>query len=180
MKKKTSSWLAALVLATLVIAGAVLINLRSYLPSQPKEAKTTILAETTLAFAVIPPAKAGSVVSVPVQIDTGQNTVSAVQLVINYDPKVLENVSLSVGQFLPQVTVLQNKIDVDKGVVNYALGSLRPQKGNGELVVFRARVKSSAPKQTEITLGEGTEAAAIGERGNVLKATRKAVLAIIP
>lgn len=64
-----------------------------------------------------------------VAIDSGQNSVTAVQLELTYDPKALTNVDIVPGDFFTNPNVLLKKIDPSTGRITYAIGVPLGQKG---------------------------------------------------
>lgn len=67
--------------------------------------------------------------SVEVNIDSGENLVSGVQLEFSYDPKLLANVDISEGPFLKGPVELLKNIDAKNGRISYALGIPMGQTG---------------------------------------------------
>ena len=56
-----------------------------------------------------------------VHIDTGGQSISGVQLALKYDPKIINNVSLTPGDFFENPIILENAIDRENGIVFYTL-----------------------------------------------------------
>src|SRR6266581_5747197 len=77
--------------------------------------------------------------AVNVIVDAGKSPISAAQLQISYDPRVLTNVSIEKGNFFSAPMELQNKIDSLNGIINYAIGitpANQPQPGTGVVAVI--------------------------------------------
>ena len=136
-------WIALVVGAGvfLVIAGSIIfLRGNSSVINNP-----TPTTETT-AYPTTDPALIASSLSfnrydsaVDVTIDTGIDSVSGVQLKIAYDPKVLTNVKVVPGSFFPNGTVLQNDVDITKGIISYAFAinpGMQGQKGKGQVVTI--------------------------------------------
>src|SRR3989344_4022792 len=126
MSKRTLFLIFALFLITFV-----LIMLALY---QPQASKTTIatptkepVAQTTLLFGSPVIATSSSAVtlnySLPINISTGKNKVTAVQLELQYDPAILTDVAVVPGSFFTNPVTLLNQIDVKTGRISYAFGA---------------------------------------------------------
>lgn len=117
--------------------------------------------------------------SLAVMIDTGSgektNAVTAVQLEMEYDPKVLTAVTLTSGSFIPNATPLVNNIDQTNGKITYALaippsGSGVSGKGSVATIQFRSLIPQGS--STTVRLLPTTLVTAQGVSESVLlKAT---------
>lgn len=104
-------------------------------------------------------------VSVPITINTGKNTVSAVELHLSFDPQKSKNASVSAGAFFTDPTILKNEVDQTNGKITFILGSLTPKQGTGVVAIL-----SLEPVGTiTLAIDPETKVAAIGEKENVLK-----------
>ena len=111
------------------------------------------IAQTVLSFGAPVIANAVSPVgySIPIEISTGENKVTAVQLELQYDPQVLTDVTVVPNQFFSNPDILLNQIDTKTGRISYALGvGLTAQGVSGKGIV--ANILFSAKTKT----GEGT------------------------
>lgn len=125
MSKRTLFLIFALFLITLV-----LIMVAIYQPA-PKTSPIAIptkepVAQTTLSFGnpLIATSSSATTLnySLPVNISTGKNKVTAVQLELQYDPSVLTNVAIVPGPFFASPSALLNQIDTKTGRISYAFG----------------------------------------------------------
>ena len=117
--------------------------------------------------------------SLAVVINTGSgektNAVTAVQLELQYDPKMLTGVSIVPGTFIPSATALVNTIDQTTGRITYALAI--PPSGSGATgkgTVATLRFTSLLPRggSTKVTILPTTLVTAQGVSESVLlKAT---------
>lgn len=113
-------------------------------------------------------------VSFSVTLNTGSNQVIGMDLVVSYDPSVLEVVSISKGSDLAAfTTVVQNSIDNASGTVTYSLFTVDKTKAvsgaNVDALDINAKVKSSASAGTHtISFGQATSVAALTEGQNVV------------
>lgn len=111
--------------------------------------------------------------SVDITIDTGENQVTAVQLELAYDPKVVSNVTVRPSTFFSSPTVLLNQSDAANGRISYALGIAPAQdpvsgQGNVATVSFNVRPNSGV-SESEITLLPKSLVTARGVGASVLK-----------
>lgn len=125
MSKRTLFLIFALFIIT-----SVLIVMALYQPTMPKTTpKVPVnepVAQTVLSFGTPQVATSSSVsvlnYSLPINIATGKNKVTAVQLELQYDPLILTNVAVTPGSFFANPNVLLNQIDVKTGRISYAFG----------------------------------------------------------
>lgn len=112
--------------------------------------------------------------SMPVNISTGKNKVTAVQLELQYDPKILTNMAITSGPFFTKSDVLLNKIDTENGRISYAIIiGLTDEGVVGDGVVVNLTFSTSAlvPAKTKITFLSKTKVTAEGISESVLKQT---------
>lgn len=167
--------LLAVALITTLVIGAVGVRFwqtrssqRQIAPEEPTPPATR--QDTTLIIAAAAATVSGSLVEVPVTIDTGQNTVSVVELHLAFDPAVLSSVQMNPGSFFTDPTILQSAVDKEAGTVTYILGSLAPRQGTGIVAILKARF-TAAGETTAISFLPTTQGAAIGEPANVVRQT---------
>lgn len=104
--------------------------------------------------------------SVTVEIDTGENTVSAAEIVVFFDGNMLEAEAINAGDFLSTVLVAGS---VTATTATITLGSppTAPKRGSGTLATV-SFVAKGATGTSQISFGAGTRVAGIGEQGDVL------------
>src|SRR5258708_3020331 len=77
--------------------------------------------------------------SLAMVINTGQNAVSGVQVAITYDPEVLKNVFVTPGAFFTNPTILENSVDIKKGIISSTM-TIHPgesqKKGRGTVLTI--------------------------------------------
>ncbi len=148
----------------------------SKLPIQitiPKESK----AQTFLMFDNSSIATSSSLTdptySLPISITTGSNKVTAVQLELQYDPKILTDVSVAPGAFFKNPVILLNQIDSKTGRISYAFGISPAEQGVvGQDIVAVLNFKTlTAPEPTVILFLPKTLVTAEGTNESVLKET---------
>ncbi len=177
MSKRTLFLIFALFIIT-----AVLLALALYTPSSPKPAPIVIapkesVEQTVLSFGE-PVATSSSLTtlsySIPVNITTGKNKVTAVQLELQFDPKVLANVVVAPGSFFKNPTELLNQIDTKTGRISYAFGiGLTDQgvMGKGVVATLTFAALAGTPQQTSIFFLPKTLVTAQNTTASVLKQT---------
>ncbi|HLD01644.1 MAG TPA: cohesin domain-containing protein [Patescibacteria group bacterium] len=135
MSKKTLALLASLIVLTAVLLALALRpeNPQAPFPSTTQNQTTDLTpspqGHTTLALTPNPLIAQSGTSTVSVEIDTGGDEVTAVQLEIEYDPQVLSNVKVARGQFMENSFELLNAVDQQKGQITYALGITPAQAG---------------------------------------------------
>lgn len=172
-----------LIFALFIITFALLM-LAIYQPQASKVAQTTPtpkepVAQTTLSFGSPAIATTSSALtldySLPINITTGKNKVTAVQLELQYDPLILTDVEVVPGPFFANPDILLDQIDVETGRISYAFGVGLTDKGiAGKGIVanltFSTRA-ASTPKKTAIIFLPKTIVTAEGINESVLKPT---------
>lgn len=144
----------------------------SPIPTQP-------IAQTQLFFndvsvSSLPSSK--TTYSLPITISTGTNKVTAVQLELQYDPKVLTQVSVVPGVFFTNPATFLNRIDTATGRISYAFGvnpTEQGKMGNSIVAILTFQTNSLQPVQTGITFLPKTLVTAEGVSQSVLKDTRE-------
>jgi hypothetical protein len=128
-----------------------------------------------------PQKNSNGVYSSNVEISTGNNQVTGVQIDISYDPTVLTNVDIKTGSFFTNPTVLSKKIDAEKGILTYTLFVNPAQKsvsGSGTVAVLSFSTLAGAKTPTKINLLPTSEAVAMGQFESVLKTATGTILAL--
>lgn len=153
----------------LVTSGAILVQKpRETAKSKAAAASTVSINPSTLTKNM------NDAFSVNVDIDTGQNTVSAADVEIVYDATKLQGISITAGNFLPTVLVAGQ---IGSGKARIVVAGLGPdpltgsspatKKGVGTLAKIDFKVLT-ASGTTQISFSSKTQAAATGENVNVI------------
>ena len=123
MSKRTLFLIFALFIIASVLLVVVLYKPSPINPSLPTQAITPIepAAQTILSFGGLTSSPSAAY-SIPINIETLKNKVTAVQLEMQYDPKVLTNVVVTPGSFFKNPVILLNQIDAKTGRISYAFG----------------------------------------------------------
>jgi len=146
----------------------------------PQASKNTQVAlkksviQTVLSFGqpVIAEASSPMSYSIPIEISTGENKVTAVQLEMQYDPEVLADVTIVPGQFFVNSDILLDQINAKTGRISYALGvGLTAQgiSGKGIIANIIFYPKTKIQEKTAIQFLPKTLVTATGANGSVLK-----------
>lgn len=140
MPKKTLALISGLVVVTIVL---FIIALRagqqasapSVPPSQQVQPTAMIPAHTVLQVGPNPLTVApGQVGHVDITMDTSDNDVTAVQLELGYDPRIISNVKVTPGPMFTNPVVLIDKNNPTTGRYTYAFGitpNAQAVKGQG-------------------------------------------------
>jgi hypothetical protein len=131
MSNKTPLLIIALVIATVVLVGVALIPGKDSTsnPAPTGVESDEVMAETSLSLSEVYEGESedatgsASISSSDIQIETGSNKVTGVQLEIKYNPALLTEVEILPGGFFDNPTILLEKIDTEAGIVSYALGT---------------------------------------------------------
>lgn len=181
MSKRT---LALVTILLFVAVGLVAIAVSLQKPSRPAPTPTqsvptpTPLVQTVLSmspnpFSVAPNAST----SASVLIETGRNSVTAVQLELSFDPKVLENVTVAppaTAGFFANPIVLLNNIDSKNGKATFAIAippAGTPASGQGTVAVVSFTVRGALGQRTTISILPTSLVTATGAASSVLKST---------
>lgn len=185
MSKRTLFLIFALFIITFVLLAITL-----YAPSNPKPTTTVTapkesIEQTVLSFGEVSIATSSSVTnlnySLPINITTGNNKVTAVQLELQYDPQVLTNVVVTPDSFFANPEVLLNQIDAKTGRITYAFGiGLKEQGvvGHGVVATLTFEAKKGIDEKTAILFLPKTLVTAEGVSQSVLKTTNNAVFTV--
>jgi hypothetical protein len=168
MPHKTLMLIGILALITIILLG-IAFHLGFPNTNKPGAQQIKVL-QTTLS--VLEPVASSSAYTTNLTLTTERKKVTAVQIELTYDPKVLTNVDIKPGPFFPSPTILLKKIDKVKGRISYALGIGLGQKavnGNGTVAVlsFTPLLKSGI---TIIAFLKTSEVTVVGEIPSILTA----------
>lgn len=184
MSKRTLFLIFALFVITIV-----LLLMALYQPQAPKTipavAPKEPVAQTILSFGNPEIATSSSVsvtnYSLPININSFKNKVTAIQLELQYDPQVLTNVSVVPGSFFTKPEVLLNQIDSKTGRISYAFGTGLTEPsvvGKGIAATLTFSAKAGIAQQTAIIFLPKTLVAAQGINQTVLKSTTNALFTV--
>lgn len=198
MSKKTLALIITLLILTIVLVVVAIYTRETPLTQTSEQTSqedqttdatpTPSVAQTTLALSPNPvyPNTTGttSATTVYVNIDTGTNEVSAVQLEIQYDPTVLTNMRVMPGDFFQNPNVLPiGGVDPQNGRITYAIGPgniRQSQSGTGTVAVLQFVPRATAGiTESEITLLESSLVTQLGQAESVLK-ERKSTRVVLP
>jgi hypothetical protein len=110
---------------------------------------------------------AGKTFSVAVNIDTKDDTVSATEVHLTFDPNYLEATSVKGGTFLP--VLLQQNTGAGTAMIAVGSNPTDPKKGTGTVATVTFTAKKSG--STMISFDKATAVAAIHKTGTVLSST---------
>lgn len=184
MSKRTLFLIFALSIITFA-----LLMIALYQPQAPKTAQTVIVkesaAQTDLSFGNPSIATSSSTTilnySLPIRITSFKNKVTAVQLELQYDPKILTNVVVVPGPFFANPETFLNQIDVKTGRISYAFGAGLKDPGvigKGIVANLTFSVKAGTEEKTAIIFLPKTLVTAEGISESVLKQTVNALFTV--
>lgn len=116
-------------------------------------------------------------ITVGITVNTGDETISAVELHLKYDAAKLEAQNIIAGSYLP---VVLSAGGVGGGNASIILGSQPgiPQKGSG--ILASVTFKALSPSSSIIDFDSTTQVAAIGKTGNVLQSSSGSQVTVNP
>lgn len=171
-KKVLAGILVLVILLVGVGVGVFLVRQRQELRKEAAPATTISFQPSQGSF------KVGETFSLAVAVDTAQNTATAADLRITFDPKRLILTEFKPGTFLP-VPLQAPKVDNSQGVATAIFGAqpgnLPQGKGSLGTLVFQAREAGA----TSVTLSPQTEVTGKDETTNVLVGRDLAALTIL-
>ena len=152
MNKRTILILAIIILTLAGIGGGV------YLVKRSQEVREKAAPATTISFQPeTKEAKVGETINLNILMDTGENSLAAVRLDIDYDQSILQPLSLSFSSLLP---IILRPIDISQpekvtGSAGAATGA--SISGTGQKVASLSfKVLSTAPLGTTISFSSNT------------------------
>lgn len=171
MSKRTLALIIILVVITGVLVALAVTPEKK--PVTPVIVPTpTSVAQTALAFSPNPLTIASASATVDVLVDTQTNPVTAVQLELSYDPKVITSIDVKPGSFFTNPAELLKTIDAKEGKISYALGILPSdvaKKGQGIVATISFRTNLKVGQPTQINFLPKTLVTASGITQSVLK-----------
>jgi hypothetical protein len=182
MPRKTLILIIVLSIATVgLLILALIPNLKTPVKTTPKSTAIIHDAQTDLSFSA-PIISSSSALQSNVEIATGRNKVTAVQLELTFNPKALTNVEIAPGTFFTNPVIILKKIDTENGRITYALGVGLGQKavtGRGTLAVLTFIPVAGKTEPTSINFLPKTEVAAQGQIMSVLRKSSGAIINLI-
>lgn len=177
MPKKTLGLIIGLALLTVVLLAVALRPLFLNPSTQPTDQATVTATPTPPAYTMLtlspnPLSLNSTEGKIEVMVDTRENSLTAAQLEISYDPKFITNVEINPGTFFPDPLTLLNTVDAQNGRVTYALGitpAQAPVKGQGVVANIIFDVVPGVTGQTQIELLPKTVVTQEGIQASVLK-----------
>ncbi len=179
LPKKTLLLIGGLAILTIVLL-YVAITQGSTQPHKSMVASSpTPVAQTTLSLLLLPNQLTTSTRTVSVQINTGGNSVTAVQLELNFTPNLFSSVSASAGNFFTNPQLLFSSTDLQSGNLTYAIGvssAQQARQGAGEVMQLHFVPLPSATGEATIRILPKSLVTASGIAQSVLKTENVLIL----
>ncbi len=171
---KTPLLIVVLAVLTGILVMVALSPNKSSAPSPTGSQQAEVTPqEATLTFGNA--TSSGSINTVDVILNTGNSTVTAVQLEMSFDPKMISNVSLKKGDFVADWDELTpTKIDYANGRISYVLGvplNGGSVKGSGSVASITFTEAGAKGQQVEIKMLPKSLVSIEGYSGSSLKST---------
>ncbi len=156
-----------LVLGLVITFGLLLIIFLSVNEIQrkgPQEIRSQAAPATTLAFNPNNITKyPGQTFTVDIKVNTGSNQVVSADLVIGFNPQVLQATSISIGSFLPNTSEIYKNIDNQTGLITYSFYTFATNAKSGEGTLASINFTAKAVGTGSLLFGPGTVIGALGE-----------------
>jgi hypothetical protein len=187
MPKKTLALISGLVVVTIVLfIIALRAGQQTSAPSIPQNVQPPtpmVPSHTVLQVGPNPLTIApGQLGHADIMMNTSDNDVTAVQLEIGYDPRIISNVKVTPGAMFTNPVVLIDKNNPTTGRYTYAFGitpNAQAVKGSGVVAtVTFTPVYGAAGKQMQLGLLPTSLVTARGVAQSVLKSTSGTVLTV--
>jgi hypothetical protein len=163
VKKKILAVLILLVMLASIPVAVYLVKKRQEI--QLRAAPATVLS-------LIPAAEAydiGETFTVNIQINTGENLIVSADIILSYDPTILEAQSVTLGSFLPGATEINNLVNNDTGKITYSFYTMQENAQQGEGTIASVSFKGIAAGTSSVIFDESQSAiGGLDESQNVL------------
>lgn len=175
MSKRTLALIIVLLIVTGVLIAVAVTNPQPPSPSNVPQATKVLptpAAQTTLELSPNPLTLTAQSETINVEIDSGNNKVTAVQLELSYDPKAITSLIITPSLFFENPVVLLNNVDAKNGKVSYALAispTGNPKVGKGTVATINVKTALAQNQQTSITVLPKSLVTAEGVDTSVLK-----------
>lgn len=160
--KKILLIIGIIIVLTSVPVGVFLVKREQELRLRAAPATTLFLSPDTRSWNV------GEIFNVNVNVNTGGNQITSVDLVLNFDPAILEVINIIPGTFLPSPTEIQKNINNATGSITYSFYTTRENAKSGEGVLAVISLKGKAAGISALTFSPQTVISALQEDQNVL------------
>lgn len=169
-----------LILLLLLSVGLIIVAARTSLPKQENTPPVSKLNPTpaTKNFTTLIASPSAGLLAVgeegtfTVVIDTGANSIAAVQLEMVFNPDYISVSNITPLEFFKNQTILLNEVDNKNGSISYALGTTESRSGRGELVTITVvGKKTTGNNSTPMTFLPKTSVGEVGNPASVLKNT---------
>lgn len=124
-QKKTSKITLLIFLCIILAVIAISLVQKSFVPKKslmPTPTPLPAYVQTRLTLEALSPAPGKPISDITINLDSGNNQVTAVQFEIRFNPKLIQKVNLTPGTFLQKPVQLINTVDNKTGLAEYALG----------------------------------------------------------
>ncbi len=172
--KQTLAFVTFLIAVTLVLLGLAVYTQKPSVPTPTTQQPTSpSYAHTTLRLT--PPVNTPALpntYSTDVTVSSNGDKVTAAQLELSYDPKVLTNVDIKPGTFIQNPVVLLKKVDQTNGRISLAIGiplGGTPPTGAGTVATITFNEVPTATGSTILDFLPKTAVTAQGIAQSVLK-----------
>ena len=163
----------SLILMLFVLFTGAVIGITVMTNSQDVRSRASATGTTLTLSPATKTAKIGDTIALGATINTGSDTVSAIEMHLTYDPTAIQILSFTPGTMLPVVLTPESHAN---GTISVILGvqPTSPWKGAG--IVGTWSIKILAAKQSSLNFTNSTQVAAIGKTTNTLASSTGSTL----
>lgn len=154
-------------------------------PVMTKQKPTPTPFQTaTLTLETLPSSASAKQIAAVV-VNPGINKVTVVQLSIGFDPKIVQNITITPGDFFPDPIELTKSINYKTGTIFYTVG-LKPKEpgvttvGNIAIISYQFSPTATASDSTQLVFLSKTQVNAEGFIPSVLKSTKGLTIPLSP
>lgn len=176
MSKQTLGFVLFLIVVTLILLGLAVYTQKVGVPTPPAKQPASLPYAHTI-LRLTPPVNTPSLpnaYSTDIIIVSNGDKVTAAQLELSYDPKVLTNVQIKPGTFIKNPVVLLKKVDETNGRISLAIGIPLGQAaptGEGTIATITFNEVSTSTGSTILNFLPKTAVTAQGVAPSVLKSS---------
>ena len=103
-----------------------------------------------------------------IEINTGTNLIVSADIILSYDPKILQVSDISAGDFLQNTSQIQKLIDNTNGKVTYSIFTYSQNAKSGAGTIAILTIKGKADGSSNIAFDKLSSIYGLGEEQNVL------------
>ncbi len=168
MPKQTMAFVTFLIAVTILLLGLAVYTQKVVTPTPTQKPQAVFPSYAKTVLKLTPPSNSPSLpntYSTNVSIETNGDKITAAQLELSFDPKVLTNVQITPGPFIQNPVILLKKVDQANGRISLALGIPLGQNGTSGTGTIATITFSEVPTATGSTILDFLPKTAVTAKG---------------